>query len=63
MKDIASLLGLYQLSAILWGRGAMDCDPKLGSIGHDGGGGDDITYGKIRWRRFIGDTKNRILES
>ncbi len=41
----------------------MDCDPKLGSIGHDGGGGDDITYGKIRWRRFIGDTKNRILES
>jgi hypothetical protein len=40
----------------------MDCDPELGRVGrHDGG--DNIAYGEGRWRRLIGDTKNRILES
>jgi hypothetical protein len=40
----------------------MDCDPELGCVGHHDGG-DDITYGEGRWRRLIGDTKNKILES
>jgi hypothetical protein len=40
----------------------MDCDPELGCIGHNDGG-DDIAYGEGRWRRLIGDPKNRILES
>jgi len=34
----------------------------LGAVGKRYGG-DDIPYGEGRWRRLIGKTKNRVLES